>query len=111
MWIRWINDAVVYPFAFAPRANDPCTPEVSQVPRYFGLTLSQYFNEETHTHFVISDEVEQPQARLVSQRPQQLVHVELHSFFGHAVDSNSEHIRLALCIVQPYTPTYSDGHM
>ena len=111
MWIRWIYDAIVHPFTFAPRANDACPPQVCQMPRYFGLTLSQYFNEETDADFVIPDKVEQAQTRLVSQRAKQLVHIKFSFLFGHAVDSSSEHIRLALCIERPYTATYSDRHM
>ena len=73
------------------------------MPRYFGLTLSKYLNEETHAHFVTPDKIEQAQPRLVSQSAKQPVHIELHSLFGHAMDSSSEHIRLALCIERLYT--------
>lgn len=89
MWIWRIHDAVVHPFPVSPRANDACSPKVSQMPRYFRLIFSQYFNEETNTHFIISHKVEQAEARFVSERAQQLVHVKLHSFFCHAVDSSS----------------------
>lgn len=98
MRIWWIYDAIVHPFTFSACANDACPPQVRQMPRYFGLTLSEYFHEEAYAYFVIPDKVEQAQPRLVSQRAKQLVHIELHSLFGHAVDSSSEHIRLALCI-------------
>ena len=98
MWIRWIYDAIVHPFTFATYANNACPSQVRQMPRYFGLTLSQYFDEETHAHFVISNEVEQSQTRSVSQSPKQLVHLEFHSLFAHAVDSSTKHIRLPLYI-------------
>ena len=103
MWIRWIYDAIVHPFTLSTCANDARPPQVRQMPRYFGLTLSKYFDEKTDAHFVISYKVEQAQTRLVSQSAKQLVHIELHSLFGHAVDSSSEHIRLALCIGRSYT--------
>jgi hypothetical protein len=64
--IRWIYNAIVHPFAISTSANDACPAQVRQMPRYFGLTLSQYFNEETHAHFLIPDKVEQAQTRLVS---------------------------------------------
>lgn len=111
MWVRRIYDAIVHPFTFATYANDACPPQISQMPRYLGLTLAQYFNKETHAHFVIPDKVEQSQTRLISQSAEQPVHLELNSLLGHAEDSNSKHIRLAVCIGQPYTATYLERHM
>jgi hypothetical protein len=101
--IRRLDDAIVHPFTFPSRANDARPAQVRQMPRNFWLTLSQYFNKETHAHFVVSDEVEQAQTRLISESAKQLVHIELHSRFGHAPDSSSERICLALCIKQSYT--------
>ena len=114
MWIGWIYDAIVHPLAFAPRIDDTCAPQVRQMPRYFGLTLSQYFNEETHAHFVIPDKVEQAQTRLISQSAKHLVHIKLHNFaFGHGVDSNSEHTCLALCEAEILycNQSHSDMHI
>ena len=59
MRIGGIYNAVVHPFSVTPRANNTGSPEVSQMPRYFRLTLSQYFNKETNTHFIVPHEVEQ----------------------------------------------------
>lgn len=110
--IRWIYDSIVHPLAFAPRANDTRSPQISQMPRYFGLTLSEYLNKETHAHFVVSDKVEQAQTRLVSQSAKQLVHIKPGSLFGHALDSTSEHIRLALCIERPlYSHTFGKAYV
>lgn len=98
MWIGRIYDAIVHPLTFSPCINDACTPQVRQMPRYLRLTLSKYFNEETDAYLVVPNKIEQAQTRLVSESAEQPVHFELHSLLGHAVDSSSEHIRLALCI-------------
>jgi hypothetical protein len=55
VWICRVYDSIVHPFTFAPRANDACSAQVRQMPRYLGLTLSENFYEETHAHFVIPD--------------------------------------------------------
>lgn len=103
MWVGRIYDAIVHPLTFSASINDACAPQVRQMPGYLRLTLSKYFDEETDAYLVVPNKIEQAQARLVSERAEQPVHFELHSLFGHAEDSSTKHIRLALFIVRSYT--------
>jgi hypothetical protein len=58
----------MHPFALAPRRHHPGAPQVCQVARNLWLTHFQYFNEKADTDFVLAHQVDQTQARPISQR-------------------------------------------
>jgi hypothetical protein len=65
--IRWLNQSIVNPLAFATRGNHPRTTQVSKVPRDLRLINLQHLNEETNANFVVSHEINQPQASVIRE--------------------------------------------
>ena len=66
--MRWHDDAVVHPLAFAPSLNNPRASEVSEVPRYLRLWSSQDLHKVADADLLVAHEVEKPKASAVSQR-------------------------------------------
>ena len=71
------NDAVVHPLAFSPNGDDASLPQIRQMPGDFRLWATQDFHEVANANLLISHEVEEPEAGIVSQGLKELLHVEL----------------------------------
>ena len=75
-YIRRHDDAIVHPFSFPPRGHDSGTPQVGQMPGYFGLGLIQNLDEITHADFLIAHEIQEPQPRIIAQGLKEALHIE-----------------------------------
>lgn|GEM_PF-6257162 len=67
-FMRWHHDPVVHPFALAPRGNNSCATQISQMARDLWLGRTQNFHEITDTNFTVAHQVEQTKPRSVAER-------------------------------------------
>ena len=79
------RDAVVHPLALAPRLDDPRAAQVGQVAADLGLRLLQNFHEVADAQLLVAHQVEQAQARGISQRLEEALHVEVQWAWRAAV--------------------------
>jgi protein-tyrosine-phosphatase len=75
--VGWHNNAVVHPLTFSPHRDDASLPQIRQMPRDFWLRATQDFDEVADANLLVSDEIEEPEAGIVSQRLKELLHVEV----------------------------------
>jgi hypothetical protein len=75
-YIRRHDDPIVHPFPVPASSYNPCVPQVCKVPGYLGLRLIQNLNEIADANFLISHEIQEPQARIVAQSLEEALHVE-----------------------------------
>jgi hypothetical protein len=67
LYIRWLDNAVVHPLAFASSGDQTRTPQVSEVARDLWLVRLQHLNEEADTNLISTQQINNPQTRTVSQ--------------------------------------------
>jgi len=78
-----LNQAVVNPLAITARGNYTRAAQIGKMPRDFRLIYLQNFHEKTHANLVVSDEIDQPQTRVIGKRFEEKCDVVL--FVSHAV--------------------------
>jgi len=66
-------EPVVHPLPFAPGSRNSRLAQVRQVARNLGLARPQDFHEVANANFAVRNEIEQPQAGGVRQRPEKQV--------------------------------------
>jgi len=81
--VRWHDDAIVHPLAFASSFDDACTAKICQMPRYFGLELLQNLYEVANANFLVTHEIEQTKSGAVAQSLKEPFHIELRRFRCH----------------------------
>jgi hypothetical protein len=74
-----VREPVVNPLAVPPSINQPHPAQISKMATDLWLGHLQGFHKEAHAYFSIANQVEDTQARLVSQRTEQLLGSELPS--------------------------------
>jgi hypothetical protein len=77
------DDAVVHPLAVPSGGNDPRAAKISQMSGNLGLTLPQNLHEVADTDLLISHQVKQAKARIVSQRLKKTLHIERRGLSLH----------------------------
>ena len=70
------DDPVVHPLSVPASSYNSGTPQVGQMPGYFGLRLIQNFDEITDADFLISHEIQEPQPRIVAESLKEALHIE-----------------------------------
>lgn len=74
--MRRHDDPIVHPLCFAPRRDDTGATKVCQVPRNLGLWATKNLYEVTDTNLLISHEVQEAEARTITQGLKKPLHIE-----------------------------------
>jgi len=64
--VRWHGDAIVHPLAFAPCGDDASVSQVREVAGNLRLRVAQYLHEVTDAKFLLSHEIQQTKAGVIS---------------------------------------------
>jgi len=78
------NNPVVHPLPFATGFHDACPPKISEVPGDFRLPLLKDFYEIADANLLVSHQVEQAKASLVTKRLEEQFHVEGRCLSSHS---------------------------
>jgi hypothetical protein len=73
----------MHPFAFPPCGYDSGAAQVGQVPGYFWLGLIQNLDEITDADFLLSHEIQEPEAGAVTESLKEALDVERFWFCRH----------------------------
>ena len=65
--VGWLSQAIVRPLAVAPRGDESGAAKICKVSRNLWLIGPQNFNARTDTQFIIAQQMDEPQASLVSE--------------------------------------------
>jgi hypothetical protein len=80
--VRWFNQSIMNPLAVTSRLDYSRTTQISEVPGDFRLIYLQYFDEKADANFVVANEIDQSQTRVIGKRLEEKCNVVL--FAGHA---------------------------
>ena len=69
-------DAIVHPLSLSSSGHDTSTPKVREMARNLWLRLLEDLDKVTDTNFLLSHEVEEPQAGVVAQSLKEALYVE-----------------------------------
>jgi len=83
MRVGRFHQAIVNPLAVASRLHDARPAQVGEMTRNFWLIQLQNFDEEADTNLVVSDQINQTQARVIGERLEEKCNVVF--FFCHFV--------------------------
>ena len=78
------NDPIVHPFPLAPRLDDSGAPKVSQMAGNLRLPLPQNLDEVANADFLLSHEIQEAKAGIVTERLKETLHVKRFWFRCHA---------------------------
>ena len=95
-WMFRHGDAIVHPFAFASCGDDACLAQVGEMARNLWLGCIQNLYEVADADFLFSHEVKETQAGVISQRLEELLHVE------QRFTSHTKYIRIDECVCKTY---------
>ena len=90
------DDPVMHPLSFASSRNNPRAAKIRQVSRYLGLRSAKNLHQVADANFLLTDEVQQTQPRVVAKCLKESLDVE--SPFRHSLC-----IRLDECECKEYS--------
>lgn len=85
--IVWRHDnPVVHPLAITPGGHNAGVPQVSEMSRNLRLRLIEYLHEVADAEFLVSHQVQEPEPRVVSQRLEESLEIEVFCLRRHEYD-------------------------
>jgi hypothetical protein len=67
VYVGWLSQAIVSPLAVAACGDEAGAAKIREVPRDFWLISSQNLNARTDTQLIVAQQMNETQARVVSQ--------------------------------------------
>lgn len=80
--MRGHGNAVVHPLSVPANRNHPSPTQIRQMPRNLGLRTAKSLDEIADADFLVADQVQDPESRLIPERLKEPLQVEL-GFLGH----------------------------
>jgi hypothetical protein len=102
MLVSGFNNAIVNPFAVPASRNHAGTSQVSEMTRDLWLVYFQHFHEETDANFVVSDQIDQPQAGMIRERFKEKC--DAIFFAAHTVPCPSQPVQNGGLLITILTP-------
>lgn len=62
-----LREAIMHPQAILPRRDEPCAPQVGEVPRRHGLWNAKAVVDVTHANLTVDEQAQNPQAGAVGE--------------------------------------------